>query len=298
MEKAIKDFIYYEKFAQNKSENTLKSYKKDLYQLREYLEDSENINDWNGVEEVQLRSFIHSLNNDDKISKRSINRKLSTIRSFFKYLKIHNLIKKNPSLFLASPNFKMKLPEILSVEEIKGIRKAIDTKKINGIRDRLIVELLYSSGIRANELLKLSEKLFDLENREIKIFSSNKNERTVFFSETAKEWYLKYQQAKIEKYGEDYNRDILLINSRGTRLGDRSLRRLIEKYGKKAGIKKEVSPHTFRHSFAVYMLKHGMDIYYLQELMGHISIESTKIYTEYDENLKIDYDKTYFYKND
>jgi integrase/recombinase XerD len=298
MEKAIKDFIYYERFAQNKSENTLKSYKKDLYQLREFLDGSENIVDWNNVEEVHLRAFVYSLNSEDKISKRSINRKLSTMRSFFKYLKIHNLIKKNPSLFLTSPNFKIKLPEVLNTEEIKKLREAIDTKKINGIRDRFIIELLYSSGIRANELLKLSEKLFDLEKRELKIFSSNKNERTVFFSETAKEWYLKYRQAKIEKYGEEYNRDILLMNSRGTRLGDRSLRRLIERYAQKAGIEKEVSPHTFRHSFALYMLKHGMDIYYLQELMGHISIESTKIYTEYDENLKIDYDKTYFYKND
>ena len=298
MEKAIKDFVYYEKYAQNKSENTIKSYKKDLYQLREFLEGSENIPEWGFVEELHLREFVYSLSNDDKISKRSINRKLSTLRSFFKYLKIHGLVTKNPSLFLTSPNFRVKLPETLSVDEIKNLREAIDTKKINGIRDRLIIELLYSSGIRANELLKLSERLFDLENRELKIISSKKNERTVFFSETARKWYTEYQQAKIKKYGEDYSGDILLLNSRGTRLGDRSLRRLIEKYSKTAGIKKEVSPHTFRHSFALYMLRHGMDIYYLQELMGHTSIESTKIYTEYDENLKIDYDKTYFYKND
>lgn len=277
--KLIKDFIYYEEFGKGKSINTIKSYKRDLGQLLEYILGLGRALEVEEIDEMMLRGFLVELQRE-KISKRSLNRKLSSIRGFFKYLKTQGILEKNPTLLLSGPSFHTKQPEVLTLDEIDSLREVIDTTKANGIRDRLIVELLYSSGIRASELLALSESLFDLERRQLKV-STGKQPRMVFYSERTREYYKRYIEAKKEKYKEKYTPDILFVNGSGTRLSDRSLRRIIDRYVKKAEITdKEVSPHTFRHTFGVYMVQHQMDILYLQELMGHVSIESTKIYEE------------------
>ena len=278
LQKLIKDFIYYEEFGQGKSINTIKSFKKDLGQLNEYIEDLGKEVRIEEIDEMMLRGFLLELQKE-KVSKRSLNRKLSSIRGFFKYLKGQGAIEKNPTILLSGPSFHTKQPEILTIKEVQALRGVIDTKKANGMRDRLIVELLYSSGIRANELLALSENLFDLERRQLKV-SAGKQPRMVFFSERAREYYIRYIEAKKEKYRDKYNPDIVFVNGSGTRLSDRSLRRIIDRYTVKAGLTKEISPHTFRHTFGVYMLEHGMNILYLQELMGHVSIESTRVYEE------------------
>ena len=277
--KLIKDFIYYEEFGQGKSINTIKSYRRDLGQLFEYIEGLERNLKLEDIDEMMLRGFLIELQRE-KISKRSLNRKLSSMRGFFKYLKVQEILEKNPTLLLSGPAFHTKQPEVLSLDEIDSIREVIDISKANGLRDRLIIELLYSSGIRASELLALSENLFDLERRQLKV-STGKQPRMVFYSERTREYYLRYIEAKKEKYKEKYTSDILFVNGSGTRLSDRSLRRIIDRYVKKAKITdKEVSPHTFRHTFGVYMVQHEMDILYLQELMGHVSIESTRIYED------------------
>lgn len=278
LDKYIKDFIYYEEFGQGKSINTIKSFKRDLTQLRNYMEHHHLGVGVEDIDELMLRGFLRELQGE-KTSKRSLNRKLSSMRGFFKYLKNHSVVDKNPTMLLSGPTFHTKKPEVLSLDEINLIREVIDTSKANGIRDRLMVELLYSSGIRANELLALSEGLFDLDNRQLRVVGG-KQPRMVFFSERTREYYRRYIEAKKLKYREKYNPDILFVNGSGTRLSDRSLRRIIDRYVGKASIEKEVSPHTFRHTFGVYMLEHGMNILYLQELMGHVSIESTRVYEE------------------
>jgi len=139
--------------------------------------------------------------------------------------------------------------------------------------------MLYSSGVRASELLLLGENVVDIEEREINIVGSSS--RTVFFSRVAQKYLIEYLEAKKIKYKEKYNSDIIFVNGSATRLSDRSLRRILDSYVKKAGLEKEICPHTFRHTFGVYMLEKGMNIHYLQELMGHISPESTRIYEEH-----------------
>jgi len=282
--KVVKDFLYYEQFGLGKKENTIKSYRRDLNQFLAYLVSTEEeIEDFKEIGEIHFRGFTQYLG-QEKISKRSVNRKLSTLRTFFKYLLNKGLIEKNPTLFLASPQFETSFPELIRKEEFSKLRDIISLKKANGIRDRLIIELLYSSGIRANELLSLSERLIDIQGREIKIISSNKSERVVFFSETTKRYLLDYLEYKKEKYKENYNSEILFVNGQGTRLSDRSLRRIIDRYVKRAMLEKEISPHTFRHTFGINMVLNGMKLEYIKELMGHVSIESTKIY---EEHLKI-----------
>ncbi|MCK5779497.1 MAG: tyrosine-type recombinase/integrase [Psychrilyobacter sp.] len=278
MEKLVKEFLYYERFGQQKSENTIKSYKKDLEQFLEFIIGHEMIESIGEVEELNIRGFVLHLTSVN-ITKRSQSRKLSTLRTFFKYLKEKNIINKNPMLLLNNPTFKNKFPILLNKNELDRLREAIDITKTNGIRDRLILELLYSSGIRASELLSLGENVIDLEEREMKI--AGNSSRTVFFSSIAKKYLLKYLERKKLKYKEKYNLDIIFVNGSGTRLSDRSLRRIIGRYAEKSKIEKEISPHTFRHTFGVYMLENGMNIHHLQELMGHSSFESTRIYEEH-----------------
>lgn len=278
IEREIKDFLYLAEFGENKSLNTVRSMKKDLYQMAQYLYDTEKIENSMEIDSVMLRSFLAKLQ-EDGITKRTINRKLSSMRSFFKYLVKNKLINQSPIEVIASPSFYVEKPDILSIEEINRLREAISLKNTNGLRDRLILELLYSSGITSNEMLGVGESVFDLDRRELYV-ANGKNRRVVFFSERTREFFKKYVESKKEKYKDRYNPDILFVNGSATRLSDRSLRRIIDRYALKAGIEREVSPYSFRHTFAVHMLSNGMDILYLKELMGHVTLESTKIYQE------------------
>lgn len=277
-EKYIKDFLFYSEFTEEKSQNTIKSLKKDLEQLTECLRDEKQLEDIKNISPIMIRSYIIKMQKED-IGKRSLNRKLSSLRSFFRYLKKNEIIKIDPTQTITAPSFQIETPDILSFDEINRIRETIDTKKCNGLRDRLIIELLYSSGITSQELLSVGESVFNLEKREL-VVGNGKTLRTVFFSETAREYFKRYVEAKKEKYKERYNPDILFVNGSASRISDRSLRRLIDRYVVKAGITREVSPYSFRHTFGAYMLSHGMNINYLKELMGHLNIETTKIYQE------------------
>lgn len=278
IEKDIKDFLYFEEFGNNKSPNTIKSMKKDLFQLSEYLNEIEKVDNCMAIDSVMIRGFIINLQ-ENGITKRTINRKLSSLRSFFKYLVREKRINQSPVEVIASPSFYTQKPDILILEEINKLREVISLKNANGLRDRLILELLYSSGITSVEMLGVGEGVFDLDKRELYV-SNGKSRRVVFFSERTREFFKRYIKAKKEKYKEKYNPDILFVNGSATRLSDRSLRRIIDRYAVKAGIEREISPYSFRHTFAVHMLSHGMDILYLKELMGHVTLESTKVYQE------------------
>ena len=278
IEKDIKDFLYFEEFGNNKSPNTIKSMKKDLFQLAEYLNEIEKVDNCMAIDSVMIRGFIINLQ-ENGITKRTINRKLSSLRSFFKYLVREKRINQSPVEVIASPSFYTQKPDILTLEEINKLREVISLKNANGLRDRLILELLYSSGITSVEMLGVGEGVFDLGKRELYV-SNGKSRRVVFFSERTREFFKRYIKAKKEKYKEKYNPDILFVNGSATRLSDRSLRRIIDRYAVKAGIEREISPYSFRHTFAVHMLSHGMDILYLKELMGHVTLESTKVYQE------------------
>ena len=266
LDKNIKDFLYYAEFGKNKSLNTIKSLKKDLSQLSEYLKNIEKIEEASKITPVMLRGFIIALQKNE-VGKRSINRKLSSLRSFFKYLMKNNLIKNNPIEIINSPSFEAEKPDILTLEEINKLRDVINTDNANGLRDRLILELLYSSGITSTEMLSIGEQVFDLDSRTL-------------FSQRTREYFKRYVEAKKEKYGDKYNSSILFVNGSGSRLSDRSLRRIVDRYAARAGITREISPYSFRHTFAVHLLAKGMSLNFLQELMGHVTIESTKIYQE------------------
>lgn len=278
IDKYIKDFLYVIEFGENKSLNTVKSIRKDLSQLSVYLKEIEKITDVMEITSVMLRGFLISLQ-DNNVGKRSLNRKLSSLRSFFKFLLKNGYIKNNPVEVIDSPSFEIEKPDILTIDEINRLRSVIDINNANGLRDRLMLELMYSSGITSVEMLKTGEQFFDLDKRELLVFNG-KNNRTVFFSERTREFFKKYVEAKKIKYKDRYNPDILFVNGSGNRLSDRSLRRIVDRYAQRAKITREISPYSFRHTFALHLLAKGMKINYLKELMGHVTIESTKVYQD------------------
>lgn len=278
LELNIKDYLYFAEFGENKSLNTVMSLRRDLSQLLEYLVNIEKVLNSKEITSVMMRGFLIYLQ-EKNVSKRSINRKLSSLRSFFKYLVKNRIIYQSPVQMIASPDFCAQKPDFLTLEEINRLREVISLKTANGIRDRLMVELLYSSGITTTEMLNLGENVFDLDKRELYV-TNGKSKRVVFFSNRVRKFFKDYVEAKKEKYGSKYNSDILFVNGSGTRLSDRSLRRIIDRYSVKAGLNKEISPYTFRHTFALHMLRHGMDILFLKELMGHVTIDSTKVYED------------------
>lgn len=264
IEKSIKNFIYYLEFEENKKHNTVISIRKDLNQFLIYLNEHDII-DFNKLDELLIKEYFTKLKTEE-ISASTFNRRLSSIKKFYKYLVDKGLKEKGSEILIESEKNDEKKIEYLSPEEINLVRATIQGENFNILRDRLMFELLYSSGMTVAELLSLGEVNFNLEKREIYILK-NKLSKTMYFSETCKEFYIKFLNSKKEKFKEDYNPNIIFTNNSNERLTDRSVRRLINKYAEMANLNKEISPYTLRHSFCIYMLKNGMPKEYLARLL-------------------------------
>lgn len=264
VEKSIKNFIYYLEFEENKKHNTVISIRKDLNQFLIYLNEHDII-DFNKLDELLIKEYFTKLKTEE-ISASTFNRRLSSIKKFYKYLVDKGLKEKGSEILIESEKNDEKKIEYLSPEEINLVRATMQGENFNILRDRLMFELLYSSGMTVAELLSLGEVNFNLEKREIYILK-NKLSKTMYFSETCKEFYIKFLNSKKEKFKEDYNPNIIFTNNSNERLTDRSVRRLINKYAEMANLNKEISPYTLRHSFCIYMLKNGMPKEYLARLL-------------------------------
>ena len=264
IEKSIKNFIYYLEFEENKKHNTVISIRKDLNQFLIYLNEHDII-DFNKLDELLIKEYFTKLKTEE-ISVSTFNRRLSSIKKFYKYLVDKGLKEKGSEILIESEKNDEKKIEYLSPEEINLVRATMQGENFNILRDRLMFELLYSSGMTVAELLSLGEVNFNLEKREIYILK-NKLSKTMYFSETCKKFYIKFLNSKKEKFKEDYNPNIIFTNNSNERLTDRSVRRLINKYGEMANLNKEISPYTLRHSFCICMLKNGMPKEYLARLL-------------------------------
>ena len=264
IEKSIKNFIYYLEFEENKKHNTVISIRKDLNQFLIYLNEHDII-DFNKLDELLIKEYFTKLKTEE-ISASTFNRRLSSIKKFYKYLVDKGLKEKGSEILIESEKNDEKNIEYLSPEEINLVRATMQGENFNILRDRLMFELFYSSGMTVAELLSLGEVNFNLEKREIYILK-NKLSKTMYFSETCKKFYIKFLNSKKEKFKEDYNPNIIFTNNSNERLTDRSVRRLINKYGEMANLNKEISPYTLRHSFCIYMLKNGMPKEYLARLL-------------------------------
>ena len=277
IEKSIKNFVYYLEFEENKKHNTVISIRKDLNSFLEYLT-KKNISILDKLDELVIKEYLIELK-DSKLSNSTYNRRLSSIKKFYRYLIDNNLKEKGKEILIEGKKIDEKKVEYLNPNEIKLLREEMKEECFNVLRDRLMFELLYSSGMTVAELLSLGELNFNLEKREVYLLK-NKISKILYFSQTCKEVYLKFLIAKKEKFKEVDNSSIIFVNNSNTRLTDRSVRRLINKYSEKANLQKEVSPYTLRHSFCLYMLKNGMPKEYLAKLLDLKSIGLLDIYED------------------
>ncbi len=282
MQAFIEEYLTILKFEKNLSENTIISYRNDLSKFIGFASKQKKISDVNDISSETLSEYFNVLRKKGTASS-SVSRNLSSIKGFFKFLERNNYIKKNPTEKLLPLRSERKLPEVLSVEEVENILKQPQTTSKLGIRDKAILELLYSSGLRVSELinLKISDIFFDEE--VLRIFGKGSKERIVPFGTSAKKSlndYLLNARPFLEKRNKSAN--YVFLNSRGGKLSRMAIWQMVNKYSKAAGIEKEVHPHTFRHSFATHMIEGGADLRAVQEMLGHADISTTQIYTHID----------------
>ncbi|MBR2291375.1 MAG: site-specific tyrosine recombinase XerD [Prevotella sp.] len=275
----VKNYVRYLKLQRNMSGNTLDAYQHDLQKLLDYLE-----REGKDVREVALEDLEHFSAglHDIGINARSQCRILSGVRSFFRFLQLDGYREDDPTELLESPQIGEHLPEVLSPEEIDRLEASIDLSKWEGHRNRAIIEVLFSCGLRVSELVNLKLSNLYLDEEFVRVFGKGSKERLVPISQRAiKElafWFDDRRQMKIKPGEEDY----VFLNRRGAHLTRTMILIMIKQQAVEAGITKTISPHTLRHSFATALLEGGADLRIIQALLGHESIGTTEIYTHID----------------
>ena len=283
MDKYIEQFESYLLFEKKYSENTVKSYIRDLTETSKFL-NNKNIKK---INKKDIEKFLESLNS--RLDSRSISRYISTLKSFFKFLKINKIIDKNPMETINNPKIRKALPKVLSEEEI-NLLLDIKLKNHFDYRNKAMIELMYSSGLRVSELINLKLNDIDLDNECVRIFGKGSKERIIPLNEYsvyALKKYILNHRGEMLKHGEN---DYLFLNNHGKNMTRQGFFKIIKKVAQEENIKTDFSPHTLRHSFATHLLKHGADLRSIQELLGHSDISSTQIYTHItNEKLQKDY---------
>lgn len=278
MKKEINDFLFFMKNFRTSSPHTLRAYRRDLNDFYEFLK-SEDL-DYKNITRNDIRGFLLKLR-DKNLTKKSISRKISGVRSFYRFLLKEGYINKNPLLTLELPRVEKKLPTFLTEEEVFKLINSPNKKTILGLRDNLILKMLYSTGMRVSELVSLRISELNLDKGEVIIKGKGNKERVVFLTEDILN-DIKFYIQKRRK-----NSNFLFLNRKGKLLTDKGVRLLVEKYAKKVIPYKNVTPHTLRHTFATHLLTNGADLRSVQELLGHTKLSTTQIYTHLTrENLK------------
>ena len=275
----VRAYVRYLKLQRNMSGNTLDAYQRDLRKLLDYLErEQKSVRD---VELADLEHFSAGLH-DIGIHPRSQCRILSGVRSFFKFLQLDGYRDDDPTELLESPQIGDHLPEVLTTEEVDRLEASIDLSKWEGHRNRAIIEVLFSCGLRVSELVNLKLSDLYLDEEYVRVMGKGSKERLVPISHKAidelKYWFYDRNLMKI-KPGEE---DFIFLNRRGAHLTRTMILIMIKTQAKEAGIQKTISPHTLRHSFATALLEGGADLRFIQALLGHEDIGTTEIYTHID----------------
>ncbi|MDN3514322.1 MAG: tyrosine recombinase XerC [Candidatus Brocadia sp.] len=286
MQEYINKYLAHIEHNRNFSSQTLRAYRNDLHQYLSFLI-AEKCSDLGSVNRLFLRRFLAFLKKQD-YSKTTIARKIVSIRSLYKFLCREGMAKSNPVENIRAPKLDRKLPGFMSISETETLLNQPGSNTLLGVRDKAIMETFYSTGMRVNELAGIDVADVDFFNEVVKVKGKGKKERLLPIGNHALDAIRLY----IEKRGSD--NEALFLNKRGGRLTGRSVARMMEKYVKKAGMSLNISPHTFRHSFATHLLDGGADLRSVQELLGHANLSTTQIYTHITtERLKQVYDKAH-----
>ncbi|MFT4682024.1 MAG: integrase/recombinase XerD [Granulosicoccus sp.] len=277
---AIDGFRNHIRLERSLSANTIEAYTRDINSLADFIGDDATPQN---AKAPQLREYIRSLA-EIGISPSSQSRVVSSIRGFFKYLLLEDLIILDPAELLETPKLKRKLPETLNIEEIEKMIESIDLSNPNGERNRAIIETLYGAGLRVSELCNLKISCIHFKEGFIRVTGKGDKERLVPLGGMASKRIKTYQSEirnhqNVKKGSEDF----IFLNSRGSSLSRVMIFNIIKKAAADAGIKKNISPHTLRHSFATHLVHGGADLRAVQDMLGHESITTTEIYTHLDQ---------------
>lgn len=303
MYRYLDEFIVYLRIEKNASERTIESYQRDLWQFIDFLDKEtgkpgEQV-DPAIVDHLLVRKYLGRMHQRN-LARTTVARKRSALRSFFKYLCREEILQINPMVHVAAPKLEKRLPQFLYQDDTRILVEAPDSAEPAGQRDRAILETLYAAGIRVSELVGINTGDVDLGISYVRVMGKGAKERIVPIGSYAVEAISRYQddgrKRLIEKGGKHANEDeaALFVNKYGQRLSTRSIRNIINKYVEAVSLRQKVSPHTIRHSFATHLLDAGADLRSVQELLGHVKMSTTQIYTHVTkEHLKSVYDKTH-----
>ncbi|MBR77786.1 MAG: tyrosine recombinase XerD [Flavobacteriales bacterium] len=280
LDKSIKDFKSYLKIERSLSINSVDAYVRDIYKYSEYIKTNNISVLKTNLEDI--RGFIKEINKIG-ISARSQARFISSIKSFYKFLLIEGFISNSPAELLASPKIGVKIPTVLSIDEVNKLIKSIDLSSKHGERNRAIIETIYACGLRVTELINLKISNIFFKDNFLKIIGKGNKERLCPIANKTLS-YLKIYIDEIRNHSiiKEKDSDIVFLNNRGSKLSRIMIFLLLKKYAEIAGIKKNISPHTLRHSFATHLIDGGADLRAIQEMLGHQSITTTEIYTHLD----------------
>lgn len=279
MEACIQLYKNYIKLERSLSPKTVEAYLHDVEKLNDFLSGRKKLEE---VELSDLQSFLASLYDED-MSARSQARIISGLKSFYKFMLYERRIAHDPTELLDAPKIGRHLPEVLSIPEIEAILNGIDLSKPEGHRNKAIIEVMYGCGLRVSEVVNLRISNLHFRENYVRIIGKGDKERLVPIGHTAQQAVLLYLEGyrmhlKIKKGEEDF----VFLNRRGSRLSREMIFMMIKEMAAAAGIRKTISPHTFRHSFATHLVEGGADLRAVQEMLGHESITTTEIYTHLD----------------
>jgi len=276
MRRELNEFLDYLRYERNASAHTIAGYRRDLGQFIDYIE--ERGSSLRKVDNVQIRGFMARLH-ERKLMKSSSARKLAAIRSFFRFAVKKKWVSENPARMVATPKQEQHVPSFLSEQEMAGFLEIPDSGKPLDLRDRALLELLYASGIRVSELVGINLEDMSLGERLIRVRGKGKKERLLPFGRVAGERLAAYLRSRPVLVQDRVGETGLFLNYQGRRITSRSVERIVDKYIRLTAVKRKISPHSLRHSFASHLLGRGADLRVIQELLGHESLATTQKYT-------------------
>lgn len=278
MDIAVRSFIQYIKLEKRYSENTVTSYTNDLLQFEAFLKESTKVNKiyWQLISVSHIRFFLIHLQ-DQNHSLRSISRKLSAVKSFFKFLVREEIITDNPALLIKTPKLEKKLPEYVNEADIDRLMHLPDKNGFEGLRDLVILELFYGTGMRLSELINLKITDMDLNSNLLRIIGKGNKERVIPFGQVAKDVIIQYLQVR-SNYAYDATQNLLILKN-GKKMYPMAVQRIVEKYLSLSSSVNKKSPHVLRHSYATHLLNNGAGIRVVKDLLGHESLSTTQVYT-------------------
>lgn len=273
----LMDYLHYLKVERGLSENTINSYGIDLKLFLEYLRENE-IPSFKQVNKEVIVNYMQSEKNNNKANS-SILRSVSSLRKFFQYLAQEKIIEKDPMLLIDTPKKKQHLPQMLTKEEVEKLLRSPNTGQVLGLRDRAMLELMYATGLRISEIINLKLEDLHLTMGTLQTLGKGHKERIVPVGDEAIKWVNRYLEEARPKLLKQKRSNYLFLNFHGNNLTRQGVWKNLKAEVRKAGIQKNITPHTLRHSFATHILENGADLRIVQELLGHADISTTQIYT-------------------